>query len=202
MVSGRWHAISAILWGMTHLIHTDDLQGIAPMPIDTTHFRHVLSNFATGVTVVGARFTPSDTSAKGPKAQTQLVGFTANAFCSVSLDPPLVLVCIGRQNMSHDTITQSGAFSINMLDASQEAVARGFAVSGPAKYDMFKRLAHHPGVTGSPILDDALGWIECKLVAAYPGGDHDIIVGEVLALADRPGTPLLYYQGKYTAPQE
>lgn len=172
------------------------------MPIDTTQFRHVLSNFATGVTVVGARFTPVVASANGSKRKTQLVGFTANAFCSVSLDPPLVLVCIGRQNMSHDTITQSGAFSVNMLDDAQEAVARGFAVSGPAKYEMFKRLGHHPGVTGSPILNDALGWLDCKLVAAYPGGDHDIIVGEVVALDDRPGTPLVYYQGKYTAPQE
>jgi len=158
------------------------------MSIDPLEFRRVLGYYATGVTIVTAR-----------QGET-LAGFTANAFTSVSLDPPLVLVCIGLSNNTLDVIRSSGAFAINILTADQEELARCFAINGPEKYERFCSATHHREQTGSPILNGSLAWIDCRLFAIHPGGDHLILIGEVVALAAQPGTPLLFINGKYTVP--
>ncbi len=157
------------------------------MTIDPQEFRHVLRHFATGVTIVTSRLGE------------QLVGFTANAFCSVSLDPPLVLICVGNTSSSLSTIEQSKAFAINILADDQEQLARRFATNGPVKYNYFAKVPHHAMKTGAPIFDEALAWLDCRIFAIYPGGDHVIIVGEVLALGARAGEPLLFVDGSYTA---
>ncbi len=155
------------------------------MAIDQRDFRRVLGSFVTGVTVVTARHNNVPT------------GFTANAFASVSLDPPLVLVCVGLQNTTLATIQASGAFAVNVLAAPDEALARCFATNGPDKYQRFCDTPFHLEMTGSPVLDTARTWIDCRLHAIYPGGDHVIVLGEVVALGEHGGAPLLFAGGKY-----
>jgi 3-hydroxy-9,10-secoandrosta-1,3,5(10)-triene-9,17-dione monooxygenase reductase component len=155
------------------------------MTIDHREFRRVLGAFPTGVTIVTARHDNSP------------AGFTANAFTSVSLDPPLVLICVGNQNATLRTIQSSQAFAVNVMPIEEEALARCFATNGPAKYERFCDASWHVEATGSPVLDNTLAWVDCRLSASYPGGDHQIIVGEVLALGMRPGTPLLFSAGAY-----
>ncbi len=156
------------------------------MTIDQLEFRQVMGNFATGVTIV--------TAAHAGK----YAGFTANAFTSVSLDPPLVLVCIGNQNASLTVIETSQAFCVNILAADQEDLARIFAKNGPAKYEHLAQVQHHAASTGAPILAGTLAWLDCRLTQAYAGGDHLILMGEVVALGAAPGDPLLYLRAKYT----
>jgi flavin reductase (DIM6/NTAB) family NADH-FMN oxidoreductase RutF len=155
------------------------------MTIDQLQFRHVMGNFATGVTIVTAAHEGS------------FAGFTANAFTSVSLDPPLVLVCLGVKNASRKIIETSKAFCVNFLAADQEDLARTFATNGPAKYQHLAEVKHHSATTGSPIIAGSLAWIDCRLTEVYPGGDHLILLGEVVALEAAPGDPLLYLRAQY-----
>jgi flavin reductase (DIM6/NTAB) family NADH-FMN oxidoreductase RutF len=157
------------------------------MVIDPQEFRHILRHFATSVTVVTSRLGE------------QLVGFTANAFCSVSLDPPLVLICVANTATSLSAIEESRTFAVNILADNQEKLARNFAMNGPGKYQYFSKVSHHPVKTGAPIFDESLAWLDCRIFAIYPGGDHVIIVGEVVALGARSGEPLLFVDGTYTA---
>jgi len=162
------------------------------MPIDPDLFRRIMSQFATGVTIVTTR------------AGEEIHGLTANSFCSVSLEPPLVLVCVDQQAQSHDLIAAGRNFAVNILAASQEALARRFATNHLPAAERFAGIQFHPEATGAPILQDALGWLDCTLFARYPGGDHTIFVGEVVALGRRDGDePLLYFASNYqnlTAP--
>jgi len=155
------------------------------MTIDPREFRNVLGHFATGVTIV--------TTANEGK----VAGFTANAFCSVSLDPPLVLVCITNTSSALALIEASRIFSVNILAADQEDLARCFAKSGPEKNERFCTPDHHTQTTGAPIFDHALAWVDCRLHAIYPGGDHIIAVGEVVALGMHESDPLLFVNGRY-----
>lgn len=155
------------------------------MAIDPRAFRTVLGHFATGVTIVTTRHDGAP------------LGFTANAFASVSLAPPLVLVCVGLGNASLGAIQASGVFAVNILAADQAETARAFARNGPEKQGLFAVLAHHAATTGAPILNDALAWVDCRLTASYPGGDHLILVGAVQALDSRLADPLLFYSGQY-----
>src|SRR5215469_15036865 len=102
------------------------------MIIDPQEFRHILRHFATSVTIVTSRLGE------------HLVGFTANAFCSVSLDPPLVLICVGNTATSLSTIEESRTFAVNILADNQEKLARHFATNGPGKYHYFSKASHHP----------------------------------------------------------
>jgi flavin reductase (DIM6/NTAB) family NADH-FMN oxidoreductase RutF len=154
------------------------------MAIETSEFRRILGHWVSGIAVVAAR-----ASTGSP------CGLTANAVTSVSLQPPLVLVCIDRTADSHDCIRDAGAFSINVLASDQERLARRFA-----EWDIatkFEGIAHSPGVTGAPVLDDALAWVECTVRDVLPGGDHTIFIGEVVAGDAGEGVPLLYYRGGY-----
>jgi flavin reductase (DIM6/NTAB) family NADH-FMN oxidoreductase RutF len=159
------------------------------MSINPELFRKVLSQFATGVTIVTTR------------DGEEIHGLTANSFCSVSLAPPLVLVCVDKDAHSHDLIHHSGNFAVNILTAAQESLARRFASNNLSAAERFAGIKHHIENTGAPILKEAHGWLDCKLFAAYAGGDHTIFVGEVMALGEYPGNaPLLFYQSKYGMP--
>ncbi len=152
-------------------------------PIETAEFRRILGHWVTGVAVVAAR-----------RADGQPCGLTVNAFTSLSLGPPLVLVCIERSADSHDCIRDAGAFSVNVLAAADRALARRFATSGGSKFD---GLDLGRGSSGAPILKRALAWVDCRLHAQHAGGDHSIFVGEVLDGGVSDGDPLVFHRGDY-----
>ncbi|MBA3944719.1 MAG: flavin reductase family protein [Herpetosiphonaceae bacterium] len=152
------------------------------MGIDEAEFRQVLGHFASGVTVVTMQ------------AHGQLHGLTVSAFASLSLDPPLILVCIDRHYPSHEFLQQAGTFAVNILREDGERLSRHFA---SRVEDKFAGVAYHQGVTGAPLLDEALATLECKHTTTLPGGDHSIFIGEVIATATHEGNPLLYYRSGY-----
>ena len=153
-------------------------------PISPEHFRAVLGHFCSGITVITA------VDDEGP------VGLTAQSFSSLSLDPPLVLVCPAKSSSSWPRIEAAGAFCVNVLGEDQEELCRGFAMRGA---DKFAGVGYSPAPhTGSPLLSGALAWIDCRLEALHDGGDHLVAVGRVLDLGSSDGTrPLLFYRGGY-----
>ncbi|MBV8772062.1 MAG: flavin reductase family protein [Deltaproteobacteria bacterium] len=155
------------------------------MPIDKNELRRVMGHFATGVTVIT---TVSD--------QGTPYGLTANAFMSVSLEPPLLLISVDKKAESYPYFEQSKVFTINVLRDDQEGLSRRFAVSGGNK---FEGIAFHRGANNVPILEDTLAHIECRLFASYDGGDHTLYLGEILEAETREGKPLLFYRGGYRA---
>ncbi|HYU18910.1 MAG TPA: flavin reductase family protein [Chloroflexota bacterium] len=155
--------------------------------VDPLTFRRIVGQFATGVVVI--------TTA----TQDGLHGLTVNAFCSVSLEPPLVLVCVDRLARGHDRIAQAGAFGISILSDRQEFLADRLAGRAPLVNARFDAAPYLVGVTGAPLLKGSIAWLDCRLWATYDGGDHSIFVGEVLAAAllDEQATPLLFHAGRY-----
>jgi flavin reductase (DIM6/NTAB) family NADH-FMN oxidoreductase RutF len=151
--------------------------------IDPALFRSVLGRFAAGVTVVTAR----DGDGRDH-------GMTVSAFCSVSLEPPLVLICIEHTTAMHEVLTTASQFAVNMLASDQEPIARRFAES---MEDRFDGIGYVRGTTGAVQLEGILAFLECNIVARYPGGDHTIVLGEVIAAATHLERPLLYYRGGY-----
>jgi flavin reductase (DIM6/NTAB) family NADH-FMN oxidoreductase RutF len=119
---------------------------------------------------------------------------TVSAFCSLSLEPPLVIVCIDNDASMHPVLEQASHFAVNMLSSNQEALARRFAAP---ETDRFDGVGYVRDVTGAPILDDVLAYLECRKTTAIPGGDHTIVVGEVEHAEVRSTGPLLYYRGGY-----
>jgi flavin reductase len=150
-------------------------------------FRAALGSFATGVTVITTR------------GEDHLYGMTANAFSSVSLEPPLVLVCVISGTEGARVIEQNGIFAVNMLGATQEAISRYFASKErPRGLDAFREVPHSVAVTGAPVLDGITGFLDCRLHATHEAGDHVIFIGEVVALGSYPEVkPLLFAGGKY-----
>jgi flavin reductase (DIM6/NTAB) family NADH-FMN oxidoreductase RutF len=149
--------------------------------------RRVFSRFATGITVVTA-------------GRSMPRGMTANSFTSVSLDPPLALVCVKHNASVHDVILETQSFAVSMLSAHQERVARLFADHGRPRGELeFEAVDAHPGpYSGAPVLSGALAWLECKLAGVYDGGDHSIFIGEVQTLGrSTTEDPLLFYQGGF-----
>ncbi|GAA2704364.1 flavin reductase family protein [Micromonospora olivasterospora] len=149
--------------------------------------RTVLGSFATGVTVVAV-------------GGTRPHAMTANSFTSVSLDPPLVLVCVDRRAHMHDRILAAGGFAVSVLARDQEHIARHFADRRRgASFAQFERVSWTPGRhAGAPLIDAALAWLECDLWRAYDGGDHSIVVGEVRRAHDRgAGDALIFADGTY-----
>lgn len=153
------------------------------MSIDADLFRSVLGRFASGITIVTIR-----------DADGRDHGMTVSAFSSLSLDPPLVLVCIGNDATMASAMRNADSFGVNILSASQEALSRRFA--GKLD-DRFADVPFTRGALGNVILDEVLGSLECRVVARHPAGDHVIVVGEVDSGAARDGRPLLYYRGGY-----
>jgi flavin reductase (DIM6/NTAB) family NADH-FMN oxidoreductase RutF len=152
--------------------------------IDPDAFRIALGRFASGVTVV----TASSKAGEG--------GMTVTAFSSLSLTPPLVLICIDHQARMYHVLEDASHFAVNVLDASQEWLARRFA---DPDLDRFDGVVLHRAGSGAPILDGVLATLECRLADAYPGGDHTIFVGIVESTNVRDGQPLIYYRGSYRA---
>ena len=152
------------------------------MTMDTMSQRRIMGCFATGVTLI--------TTGDGES----VCGMTANAFLSLSLDPPLVLVAVGRRNQTREWLLEHKRFAVNVLAADQEALARRFAKPGPKD---FSDLAMRVVATGAPVIGEALAFVDCRVVEILPAGDHDIFIGEVLAGDSREGDPLLFYRGSY-----
>lgn len=153
------------------------------MPVNNEDFRSALSRFASGVTVVTSRCSDG-----------QNRGLTVSAFSSVSLNPPLILVCIDRQATIHDYLTKGSLIAVHILNEDQESLSRRFASKEP---DRFAGVAYKESIEGTPLLEDVLACLECRVVASYEGGDHTIFVGEVETALIRDGKPLLYYRGGY-----
>lgn len=153
------------------------------MTIDPQELRHILGHFATGVTVITTR-----DLAGAP------FGLTANAFTSLSLNPPLILICVDKAAQCYSCFAGSNVFTVNFLSEDQQEISRRFATKGA---DKFAGLGWREGANGAAVLDGAIGYLECKIAQSYEGGDHTIIIGEVLngfASGDRP---LLFFRGKY-----
>ena len=140
------------------------------MTIEKDFFRQVMGQFTTGVTVVTAR------------SQDGLAGLTVNSFTSVSLDPPLVLICVDLYSTALPFIRASGSFAVNILTSEQENLSRCFATTSSERYEHFCHASFHVASSGSPILDGTLAFIDSRIVAEYPGGDHVIFLGLVEAM--------------------
>jgi flavin reductase (DIM6/NTAB) family NADH-FMN oxidoreductase RutF len=151
--------------------------------IGPDEFRRVLGSFATGVTIV----TTCD-------ADTRPSGLTVSAFASLSLDPPLVLVCIDHKSQTYPALRESGRFAINVLALGQEALSRRFASTQAGKFD---GLTYHISDLKLPLLGAALAHIECMTVSTHVEGDHTIFVGRVERTSINDGDPLLYFRGRY-----
>lgn len=149
--------------------------------VDAATFRAVLGQWPTGVTLVTTR------------VDGHRYGVTASSFSSVSLDPPLVSVCLARSAFAHDLVLGAGSFGVTILAKDHADLGQRFARFDPS-VDRFDGLEWETAVTGSPLLSSALGWLDCSVQHAYEGGDHTIFVGQVLAAATpRTTSPLLYH---------
>lgn len=158
-----------------------------PEPYDPAQFRRACARFATGITVstaLAADGTPH--------------GFTANSFTSVSMEPPLVLICVDHRANVLRHFEQAAHFGVNILAEDQEALSVRFAERG---LDRFNGIDWHPGATGVPLLGGALARFECATRQSIPAGDHLIILGEVLHAEWENGAPLLYYASAYHTAQ-
>ena len=158
-------------------------------PVDPLVFRKTMGLFATGITVVTTR------------QGATLRGTTVNAFMSLSLDPPLVVVALDKRSRTQAIIAEGSIFAVNLLAADQQALSDRFAGRGEAPSKDFGDIPHTFGTTGVPLLDGTLGYVECRLWQTYDGGDHVMFVGEVVALrrndeADSE-SPLLYFKSRY-----
>jgi flavin reductase (DIM6/NTAB) family NADH-FMN oxidoreductase RutF len=153
------------------------------MAVTKDEFRTTLSRFASGVTVV----TTIDPEGKP-------WGMTVSAFSSLSLEPPLILICIDRRASGHDNLVEGGTFAVNILAEDQEEISRRFA---SRDIDRFDGIGYKQGATGAPLLEGAIARIECRIDATHPGGDHTIVVGEIIACEVSDGKPLTYYRGGY-----
>ena len=153
------------------------------MSVSPDEFRSVLGRFPSGVTVV---------TTKAADGSNQ--GMTVSAFCSVSLEPPLVLICIEKTASVYDALTSAPGFVVNILSAKQEQIARRFSI---VDIDRFEGVGFSRTQNDIAVLDDVLGIIECNSVALHDAGDHTVIVGEVEATRAENGSPLIYYRGGY-----
>jgi flavin reductase len=149
--------------------------------------RAMMGRFATGVTVVAARHGPL------------LAGMTANAVASISLDPPLLMASINRNSETHAAILGSNSFAVSVLSADQQAIAICFALpTTAAKLQRFCDVPWHEAETGSPILEGAIAYFDCRLTESHPVGTHSIFIGEIVSAGyEEAGEPLLWYGSRY-----
>jgi flavin reductase (DIM6/NTAB) family NADH-FMN oxidoreductase RutF len=153
------------------------------MSLDESEFRRALGQFATGITVVTTR-----------DLEERPQGLTVNAFCSVSLEPPLVLICVDRRAEANTGLAHTARFAVSVLSEDQEHVSRRFASGGPLKFD---GLVLPKGVSGLPVIPGALATLECRVVASHDAGDHTIYIGVVEHMSCAPGRPLVYHASAY-----
>jgi len=152
------------------------------VPFDSQQQRRIMGRFATGITVATTR------------VGDELFGMTANAVTSLSLDPPLVLLCVDKRAQFLTALKESKSFALSILGEEHEHHSRRFAQKGPKEFTDWNSAI---SVTGAPILSGALAWVDCKVVDILPGGDHEIFIGEIVAGDCRDGRPLLYFGGNY-----
>jgi flavin reductase (DIM6/NTAB) family NADH-FMN oxidoreductase RutF len=171
------------------------------MPADTAAFRRAAGQFPTGIVVVS-------TSLDGEGH-----AMTVSAFASVSLEPMLVLFCAEKIARFHDAVLETGFWAVSILDEGSEKIARWLASRGRPLHGQLDTIPHRPGpLTGAPVLDAALAAMECRTTAVHDGGDHSIVVGEILGVAgpvteragrdgdvggERGGGPLVHHSGRY-----
>ncbi|MEI9416122.1 alpha/beta fold hydrolase [Mesorhizobium sp. Cs1321R2N1] len=160
--------------------------GTVTSGFDSGDFRRALGSFLTGVTIV---------TTIGPEGEPR--GFTANSFTSVSLDPPLVLVCIAHKALGHPVFATSKSFAINILNEDQKAASGIFASKAA---DKFASVAWRPGQTGSPLLDGSVASFDCDMERLVDAGDHSILIGRVRDFEHNSSQPLGYCRGAYIAP--
>ena len=153
------------------------------MTIEPQELRRVMGHFATGVTVI-------TTKDKDGAPQ----GLTANAFMSLSLNPPLVLISVDKGATCYACFEAGNGFTVNLLAEGQEEISKRFATKG---IDKFSGLQWHPGINGAAILDGVIGSVECKITQCHDGGDHTIVVGEIRNVSATGERPLLFFKGKY-----
>lgn len=146
-------------------------------------FKQIASHWLTGVAIVTA------TAADG-----ELCGMTMSAVTSLSLDPPQFLVCMDHRAKTLAALTESKAFCIHVLSEHQRDLSTHFARPGG---DRFTGIPHHFGITGAPILEDVIAFVECRLASILPGGDHAIVIGDAIAGATPGGVPLAHFHGAY-----
>lgn len=158
-----------------------------PIPADVA-FRRAIGRFATGVCAVTSLLDGRDHA------------MTANAFASVSIDPLLVVVSVAEDTRFLDAVVGSGVWGVSVLPGTARDAADWLASAGRPLIGQLDRVPHHRGpLTGVALVDGALATMECRSTAVHPAGDHRLVVGEVVAieLADVPGPPLIYHQGRY-----
>ena len=153
--------------------------------IDPVALRRAFGTFVTGVTVITTR--DEDGSPRG---------MTANSFTSVSLEPPLLLVCVGKAASSFKAFTRTGEFAVNLLHEGQVDVSSVFASKSP---DKFQAVNHDRVHTGAPILTDSLTWFDCTVHDRVDAGDHVILIGQVQAFGTSPSAPLGFCRGRYAS---
>lgn len=157
-----------------------------PSAVDKASFRYALGHFASGVTVMTVG------------GADRLHGMTVSAFASVSLEPPLILVCVEHSTLMHRLLLEQGAFAVNILGERGESSSRFFADNARLQAPEFREGNYRLGVTGSPIMLDANAYLEARVQGRHDAGDHSIVVGEVVALEVLSETePLIFYRGGY-----
>lgn len=157
------------------------------MPIDSVQFRSTLAQWASGVTVV-------TTAHEG-----LLYGMTASSFSSVSLTPPLILVCIAKYAYTHQILLDAGSFGVNILSAEQADLGKRFAEKHAEYINRFADLDVVYGEYGVPLLSRVMAWLDCKTYQVVDAGDHSVFIGEVLSTQINGGEPLLYFNRKWGA---
>lgn len=158
---------------------------MSPAEIDPFQFRQLLGRFATGVTIL---------TVAAPDGRP--LGMTANSLASVSLQPPLISVCVDHEAEMHDVILEAPEFVVNVLASHQEVLARRFS---DKHEDRFDGIGYHLSPEGLILLDGILAHVVCEREATYPAGDHTIVLGRVVGGATGDGRPLLFYRGGYAA---
>ena len=165
------------------ILMSSERSGTSPQPVTSYEFRRACGRFATGVTIASV-IDPCGTPH----------GLTVNSFSSVSLEPPLVLICLGHAVTMIEAFRAARYFGLSVLAENQRDVSERFARKG---HDRFNGTPWHAGETGVPLLDGALAQIECGVYHRFTAGDHDILVGEMLAAKVHDGEPLIYYASRY-----
>lgn len=155
------------------------------MPVDSRAFKEIMSRWSSGITVVTCR------------REGGIHGMTASSFTSVSLDPPLLLICIDRRTRTHEYVSQQGAFGVHILGSDMQGVSDRCAGFLGEEGHWLQDVEYHTELTGAPILDGTLAWMDCTVWQTYDGGDHTIFVGEIQSGGVSEGEPLLWFERGY-----
>ncbi len=149
--------------------------------MDSERFRSALARHAAGAVLISAG------------QANAWRGLTATSFTAVSIEPPLVLVCLDRFAVTRDAVLETAVFNVSLLSSRQEFIAERFAGRAPQVDTSWREIPHRLGSNGVALLEGAIAWLECRLEAVHPAGDHDIVVGAVTEAAEGTGDPLILW---------